>query len=187
MGAIARRRVGRVDPVNGVRFQRRRTEPSPRLGRDDQEAREGEFVDSRSRRGRGGERRGVGCLRATRAVARSGHRGQERAVHAGLADVALVSDVSDVAAAACRRDFGHRQRDDDHQQGQSAPGDSIHHARPREQHDSDSGVGRRGSLTLFYPRYARVASKVRSRIVFRPRIPSSQPARDLLSLSRGAV
>lgn len=187
MGAIARRRIRRVDPVNGVRFQRRRTEPSPRLGRDDQEARESKFVGRRSRRGRGGEGWGVGCLRATRAVARSGHRGQERAVHAGLADVALVSDVSDVTAATRRRDFGHRQRDDDHQQGQSAPGDSIDHARPREQHDSDSRVGRRGSLTLFYPRYARVASKVRSRIVFRPRIQDLQPARAFPSLSRGAV
>ena len=155
-----RRRIWRVDEVNGVRFQPRGAEPSPRFKRNHEVARDRRIVAV----GLGDRRRSQGRIRCPRAAwpaTGRWRRGQERTVHARLAGVTLVPGKGDVATAARRRDFGNRQRNDDHQECQSAPGDSVDHVRPHGRHGIGSGVGRGGSRTSSYRRYARIASKVR--------------------------
>ena len=167
---IARWWIWRVDEVNGVRLQPRLADPSPCLGREREEAHESLIVGRLSRCSQRSEGRRIGCLRATRSFARSRNRGQERTVHAGRTDMPsslLVSRIADVTAAARRRDLGQQQRDDDRQEGQMAlPADSVERTRPLGKHGIDSGVARNRTYR-FYRRYARYASKVRSRIEFR--------------------
>ena len=158
--AKSRRRIWRVDEVNGVRFQPRGAEPSPRFEGDHEEGREGGIVARRLGDRRRGQRR-LGCPGTTRPG--TGRRLRyERTVDARLAAVTLVPGEGDVAAAARRRDLGGRQRSDDHQECQSAPGNSVDHARPQGRHGIGSGVGCAEGRIPSYRRYARFASKVRN-------------------------
>jgi hypothetical protein len=163
---IARRWIWRIDVVHGVGFQRKRPEPGSRLEGDHEDARQGGIFGRRSLRGRWNQWR-VRCPRATRPLTGCGRGGQGRAVDARLAGATLVLGVpgiGDVAAAACRCDIGQRQRGNEHQERQAAPpADSIDHARPLEQHDIGSGLGRRVDPHHSYRRYARIARTVRRR------------------------